>query len=79
MAWANSLFYIAFLSQTLLISYNSPNKLFAGMRNLLATYPPETYPTLYLRCAVLSLGYTLRNINPDDIDFDVYRNDAATA
>lgn len=29
--------------------------------------------------AVLSLGYTLRNINPDEIDFDVYKNDAATA
>jgi hypothetical protein len=29
--------------------------------------------------AVLSLGYTLRNINPDEINFDVYKNDAATA
>jgi hypothetical protein len=27
--------------------------------------------------ALLSLGYTLRSIKPDEIDFDVYKNDAA--
>ena len=29
--------------------------------------------------ALLSLGYTLRSIKPDEIDFDVYKNDAAIA
>lgn len=29
--------------------------------------------------ALLSLGYTLRSIKPDEIDFDVYKNDATTA
>ncbi len=29
--------------------------------------------------ALLSLGYTLRSLNPDEIDFDVYKDDAAAA
>lgn len=29
--------------------------------------------------ALLSLGYTLRSIKPDEIDFDVYKDDAAAA
>ena len=29
--------------------------------------------------ALLSLGYVLSNIDPDKLDFDVYKNDAATA
>ncbi len=49
MAWSNNLFYIAFLSQIFLMSYYFPNKLLARMRNVLSTYPPETYPKLYPR------------------------------
>ena len=49
MAWSNNLFYIAFLSQIFLMSYYFPNKLLARMRNVLTTYPPETYPKLYPR------------------------------
>ena len=49
MAWSNNLFYIAFLSQIFLLSYYFPNKLLARMRNVLSTYPPETYPKLYPR------------------------------
>ncbi len=49
MAWSNNLFYIAFLSQIFLLSYYFPNKLLARMRNVLTTYPPETYPKLYPR------------------------------
>ena len=29
--------------------------------------------------ALLSLGYTLRSLKPDEIDFDVYKNDTAAA
>lgn len=49
MAWSNNLFYIAFFSQIFLMSYYFPNKLLARMRNVLSTYPPETYPKLYPR------------------------------
>jgi len=49
MAWSSNFFYIAFLSQIFLMSYYFPNKLLARMRNVLATYPPETYPKLYPR------------------------------
>jgi hypothetical protein len=49
MAWSNNLFYIAFLSQIFLMSYYFPNKLLTRMRNVLTTYPPETYPKLYPR------------------------------
>jgi len=36
--------------------------------------------SLYFQAiALLSLGYTLRSIDPDKIDFDVYKNDAAAA
>ncbi len=49
MAWSNTLFYIAFLSQIFLMSYYLPNKLLARMRHVLANYPPETYTKLYPR------------------------------
>ena len=49
MARSNNLFYVAFLSQILLMSYYFPNKLLARMRYVLTTYPPTTYPKLYPR------------------------------
>jgi hypothetical protein len=47
MAWSNTLFYIAFLSQIFLMSYYFPNKLLERMRHVLTSYPPTTYPKLY--------------------------------
>lgn len=46
-AWTDSLFYIAFLGQIMLISWYFPNKVLDRMRYVLATYPPERYPKLY--------------------------------
>ena len=47
MTWSNNLFYIAFLSQILLLSYYFPNRLLERMQQVLTLYPPETYPKLY--------------------------------
>lgn len=43
----NSLFYMVFLSQLLLISHYYPKKIHQRMRYLLDTYPAERYPKLY--------------------------------
>ncbi len=47
MAWSNTLFYIAFLSQIFLMSYYFPKKLLERMQQVLTSYPPETYAKLY--------------------------------
>ncbi len=47
MAWSNNLFYVAFFSQIVLMSYYLPNKLLARMQHVLITYPPTAYPKLY--------------------------------
>ena len=47
MAWSNNLFYVAFFSQIVLMSYYFPNKLLARMQHVLITYPPTAYPKLY--------------------------------
>lgn len=47
MAWSNNLFYIAFLSQIILVSYYFPKKMLERMQQVLKSYPPETYPKLY--------------------------------
>ncbi len=47
MAWSNTLFYIAFLSQIFLMSYYFPKKLSERMQQVLTSYPPETYSKLY--------------------------------
>ncbi len=47
MAWSNSIFYIVFLGQILLISYFIPKKLIGRMRYVMETYPPADYPKLY--------------------------------
>ncbi len=47
MAWSNNLFYVAFFSQIVLMSYYFPNKILARMQHVLRTYPPTGYPKLY--------------------------------
>ncbi len=42
-----TLFYLVFLSQVLLISFYFPRKMLKRMRHVIETYPPSTYPKLY--------------------------------
>ena len=49
MAWSNSVFYIVFLAQIILLSYYFPKKLLQRMRYVLKNYPPAEYPKLYPR------------------------------
>ena len=49
MAWSDNLFYIAFLSQILLMSWYFPTRLLGRMQRVLENYPPQTYPKLYPR------------------------------
>ncbi len=47
MAWSNTIFYIAFTAQILLISYYIPRKLTERMQYVFENYPPSEYPKLY--------------------------------